>query len=626
MLTAEQLRKKYLDFFSKRGHAVTSSVSLVPANDPTTLFTTAGMQAMMPYLLGEPHPKGKRITNSQRCFRSQDIEEVGDNRHTTFFEMLGNWSLGDYFKEEQLRWFFQFLIEEVQLPAENLYVSVFAGSNKYQIEPDKQSARIWQNLFAQQGITAEIVENPRQKGLNKGRIFYYSADKNWWSRNGNPDQMPVGEPGGPDSEVFYDFGPNFKFHEKSKFADQPCHINCDCGRFLEIGNSVFMQYQKTKTGFKELPQKNIDFGGGLERILAAAQQQPDIFQTDLFLPLIKKIEQTVDKKYQQNKVSFRIISDHMKAAVMLISDGVKPSNKDRGYLVRRLLRRAARYNLKLTDDTQVLTGLVPVTAELYAEVKPAIKRNQAEIETVITQEIDKFKKTLNRGLRKLSQEFTSKQKLTGQFAYDLYQTYGFPLEMTIEEAKLNNIQLDKNLAQDFKQAKSKHAQISKKGSEQKFKGGLADESEVTTSYHTTTHLLHSALRKILGQHVKQQGSHINRQRLRFDFSHSEALTKEQLQAIEDLVNDWIEQDLPVKKKEMPKKAALKSGALAFFAERYPDPVTVYQIGQDKMVSQELCGGPHVHSTGELSPIEIFKEKSASAGVRRVYVRHKTPKL
>ena len=620
MLSSNQLRQKYLTYFKNLDHVVVPSSLLVPENDPSTLFTTAGMQPMMPYLLGADHPQGKRVVNSQRCFRALDIEEVGDNRHTTFFEMLGNWSFGDYFKTEQLTWFFKFLVEEVGLPVERLCVTVFAGSDKYQVDADEESVKIWQELFASKGVTAGVGKNPYQEGLNDNRIFYYSADKNWWSRSGDPDEMPVGEPGGPDSEVFYDFGAEFKFHENSKFADQPCHVNCDCGRFLEIGNSVFMQYQKTATGFKDLPQKNIDFGGGLERILAASHHQPDVFQTDLFLPIIRKIEQETNQEYANSPANFRIIADHIKAAVWLINDGVKPSNKDQGYLVRRLIRRAVRYSQHLFEDSEFLLSLVPVVAEIYTQANVLLKQDQLAIETLIHQEVEKFKKTLGKGLKRLNKIFADNKVLTGEMAYDLYQTYGFPFELTIEEAQQNNITLEENLRQEYVTAQAKHSKLSKTGASQKFQGGLADNSDITTAYHTATHLLHTALRQVLGDHVQQKGSQITQDCLRFDFSHSSALTKQEVQQVQDLVNQWIALDLPVQKKQMLKQDALQSGALAFFVERYPDQVDVYEIGQDKPISKELCGGPHVSSTGKIHKIEIFKEKSVGSGVRRVYAR------
>ena len=621
MITANQLRHKYLDFFANRKHAVVPSSLLIPENDPTTLFTTAGMQPMMPFLLGEEHPVGKRITNSQKCFRAQDIEEVGDNRHTTFFEMLGNWSLGDYFKKEQLEWFFQFLIDEVGLPVDKLFVTVFAGSEKYGIESDQESALIWQELFSQRDIDAGIIENAAEGGIDKGRIFYYPADKNWWSRAGNPDDMPLGEIGGPDSEVFYDFGPEFKYHENSEFAQQPCHPNCECGRFLEIGNSVFMQYQKTQDGFKELPQKNIDFGGGLERILAATKHQPDIFKTELFWPILEKVVEHTGQKYiKENKKHFRVIADHLKAAVMLINDNVKPSNKDQGYMVRRLLRRSLRHWQFLNENTHQLSDLVLVVAGIYQQPFPKLFTNQEKIKEIVSQEIGKFEITLEKGLKKFNQLTSENQKLTGVLAYDLYQTYGFPLEMSIEEAKSRKIKLDKNLEKDFNLQKKLHIKVSKRGVDQRFKGGLANSATRTIAYHTATHLLHAALREVLGEHVIQKGSHITEKRLRFDFSHPKAVDRNELKKIENMVNNWIKKDLPVIKKTMDKNKAIKAGALAAFLDKYSETVDVYQIGQDEIVSQEICGGPHVDSTGEIEEIEIFKEKSASAGVRRVYLR------
>ncbi len=620
-LSADQLRQKYLDFFAEKDHAIVPSALLVPENDPTTLFTSAGMQSMMPYLLGQAHPQGKRIVNSQKCFRAQDLDEVGDNRHTTFFEMLGNWSLGDYFKKKQLAWFFEFLTQEVGLDPKRLYVSVFAGDEKYDIGPDTEAVNIWQALFEKVGIKAAVVEDSAKKGLSSGRIFFYSSDKNWWSRAGEPDNMPVGEPGGPDSEVFYDFGPELKLHENSEFADQPCHINCDCGRFLEIGNSVFMQYQKTAHGFKELPQKNIDFGGGLERILAAAHDQPDVFRTELFWPILQKIEQATGKKYQADtQTNFRIIADHVKASVMLIGDGVKPSNKERGYVVRRLLRRAIRYSKLINVEQLFLDQLVEPVISLYQEVYPELHDQQQKIKQLIQQESTKFEKTLNRGLKEFDQLLAQKQQLTGELAFKLYETYGFPLEMSLEEAQRQKISVAQNLESEFKQAQKKHAQDSRAGAQQKFEGGLADQSQITTAYHTATHLLHAALRQVLGDHVQQKGSNITHKRLRFDFSHPQALSEQELKAVELLINDWIEQDLLIKKQQMSKQQALDSGAAAFFPERYPNQVTVYQIGQDPVISRELCGGPHVHRTSEIGQIEIFKEKSASAGVRRIYAR------
>lgn len=637
-LTADQLRQAYLDFFAKKDHVILPSSLLVPENDPTTLFTTAGMQPMMPYLLGKTHPKGKKLADSQKCFRAQDIEEVGDNRHTTFFEMLGNWSLGDYFKREQLSWFFEFLVEVVGLDPQKLYVTVFAGNDKYGIKPDLESAAIWQELFTRYQVEAEIVKNPQEINLDdnkNARIFFYPADKNWWSRSGTPEQMPSGEPGGPDSEVFYDFGQENLFHENSPFADQPCHVNCECGRFLEIGNSVFMQYLKTADGFSELPKKNIDFGGGLERILAAAHHQPDLFQTELFWPIIRKIEAITNTTYQDHQQQYRIIADHLKAAVMLIGDGVLPDNKDQGYIARRLLRRAMRQTRLFSTQENILPSLVEMVAQIYQQPYPDLIENKEKITQVIAQESSKFERTLAKGLREFEKLIQTKQVLTGETAYHLYETYGFPLEILLEEARMRELRQAPNLEEDFQAARHVHIQASKIGSEQKFKGGLADHSQRTTAFHTATHLLHQAIRQVLGEQVEQKGSNITADRLRFDFSFARALTQNEIEQVEQLVNDWIQQDLPVCKVTMPKEQALLSGVLAYFAERYPAQVDVYLIGEvgkidqtelqalpnhPKLISKELCGGPHVNSTGEIGLIKIFKEKSAAQGVRRVYAK------
>ncbi len=642
MLTTNQLRNKYLAFFTDqvRRHAQVPSANLVPENDPTTLFTGSGMQPMMPYLLGAKHAKGSRITDSQKCFRAEDIEEVGDNRHTTFFEMLGNWSFGDYFKKEQLSWFFEFLTKEVGLDPHKLYVSVFAGDKEVDIPQDDEAVQIWQELFASVGIEAKAVKDADKLGMQEGRIFYYPSKKNWWSRAGQPSKMPVGEPGGPDSEVFYDFGAELQLHEQSAFKDQPCHINCDCGRFLEIGNNVFMQYLKTKTGFEPLKQKNIDFGGGLERILAAANNDPDVFKTDAFWPIIAQLEQLSQKKYVDDRLelslkedqtrSFRVIADHLRGAVMLATDGVYPSNKEQGYFARRLVRRAVRYGKKLGLNGQFIADLIEPVVEIFAQAYPQVKEKQALVKEILVAEEAKFLKTLEKGLREFDKLLDTHQQLSAQQVFHLYETYGFPLELSLEEAQARQLSLETDLVTKFNQAKQSHSQASRSASAQKFKGGLADHSQINTAYHTTTHLLHAALRQILGDHVAQKGSNITNERLRFDFTHDQALTEVQKQAIEDLVNTWIKAALPVTKQVMAKKQALESGALAFFVERYPDQVNVYTIGKNPegakgdldngWISKELCGGPHISNTQELSPIKVFKEKSAAAGVRRIYAQ------
>ncbi|MGD9129444.1 MAG: alanine--tRNA ligase [Candidatus Woesebacteria bacterium] len=663
MLNPNQLRQKYFDFFADkiRKHAIIPSSTLVPENDPTTLFTGSGMQPMISYLLGAKHPKGSRIADSQKCFRAEDIEEVGDNRHTTFFEMLGNWSLGDYFKKEQLAWFFEFLTNEVGLDPKKLYVTVFDGDKKFKVfengkakalTADLESVEIWKELFAKKSIKATDARDAEKKGMQGARIFYYPAEKNWWSRAGVPVNMPVGEPGGPDSEVFYDFGADKKFHENSPFKDKPCHVNCDCGRFLEIGNSVFMQYQKTEKGFEALPQKNVDFGGGFERIIAAAQDEPDIFKTEIFEPIIKVIEKLIKVDYAQagekEKSSIRVIADHLRAAIMLAADGVLPSNKEQGYVARRLIRRAIRYGKMVGIEQDFLAELVPVVAETYQGVYPEIEEQAVAISTTLEQEEKKFRKTLVRGLKEFEKAVAttadtemlkakdlqseldeSRPVLTAQLAFKLYESYGFPLELSIEEAVAKNIVIPDDLEAAFAEEKKAHQERSRTASAAKFKGGLSDSSEITTKYHTATHLIHAALRKILGKHVAQKGSNITAKRLRFDFSHPQALTQKEIKAVEEQVNQWIEADFEVKKESMSKQRALDSGALAFFAERYPDEVTVYSIFDLKLdkkkassqpIAMEICGGPHVKSTAEIGKIKIFKEKAVATGVRRVYAK------
>jgi alanyl-tRNA synthetase len=623
--TPHQIREAYLQFFTEepRNHALVPSSPLVPENDPTTLFTGSGMQPMMPYLLGAPNPKGQRLVDSQKCFRSQDIEEVGDNRHTTFFEMLGNWSLGDYFKKEQLGWFFEFLTDKVGLDPSRIYVTVFRGQPDLNIPKDTEAVEIWQQLFASKNIEAKDIDHSEDDGMQNGRIFYYDEKKNWWSRSGVPNKMPLGEPGGPDSEVFYDFGEDLNLHQNSSFATQPCHVNCDCGRFLEIGNNVFMTYVKTEKGFEPLQQKNIDFGGGLERIAAAAANDPDVFKTELFWPIIEQLQKASGKSYSDAvmQVSMRVIADHIKAATMLIIDGVFPSNKGQGYVLRRLLRRAALKAHTLGVD---FVHELPITATtvltMYDGVHNIRKSEQkALVLEAIVQELQKFQKTLAAGLKIVEKT----DQVDGKMAFDLYQSYGFPLELTTELLQQKGHQLN---IDDFQTEFQKHKDLSRTASAGAFKGGLADHSEVTTKYHTATHLLHAALRKILGQHVQQKGSNITGERLRFDFAHSAAMTEAEKQAVEKQINDWIAADLPVTVQTQEKQTALNSGAIAFFVEKYPDEVTVYTIGKDSdsdWISKEFCGGPHVQHTGEIGPIELQKEQSASAGVRRVYLKLKS---
>lgn len=627
ILTLSSLRRLYLDFFAKKGHAIVPSANLVPENDPSTLFTSAGMQAMIPYLLGEKHPQGQRIANSQKCFRSEDINEVGDNRHTTFFEMLGNWSFGDYFKQEQIAFFFEFLVDVLQLDPSRLYISVFAGDKDLDIAKDEASALIWQNLFQKKGVEAKIIDHP-EAGLQGGRIFFYGEEKNWWSRSGVPATMPIGEPGGPDSEVFYDFAAdqNNQFHQQSKFAQQPCHINCDCGRFLEVGNSVFMQYQRTADGFHELAQKNIDFGGGLERLLTVLEGQSDIFLSSAFSGIIKKLEEISHKNYQNPdlQAAFRIIADHLKASVMLVADGVLPSNKEQGYLLRRLIRRSLRQAKYLGLEKEFLLDLVPAVVDLYQDFYPQVESKIKQINEVLKNEEQKFNKTLKRGLQEFNRLISNRDQLTADLAFKLYESYGFPFELSIEEARARNISIEQDIESKIAEANRQHAILSRQTARHKFKGGLADHEAKTTAFHTATHLLQAALRKVLGDQVQQQGSNINSERLRFDFSYPQALNKEQLTKVEQLVNQWLKEDLSVANETLSKEDALKSGAIAFFVERYPDQVSVYTIGDhNHWISKELCAGPHVEHTGQIArfgDLEIFKEKAVSQGVRRIYMR------
>ncbi len=619
-MTPTEVRQKYLKFYEARGHAVIPSSPLVPQNDPTTLFTGSGMQPLVPYLLGKNHPAGARICDSQKCFRSGDIEEVGDNRHTTFFEMLGNWSLGDYFKQEQLPWFFEFLVDEVGLDPKNLYVTVFLGDEKNNVPKDTESAELWQKLFAGKGIDAKVAEIGSEedgyiKGIKEGeRIFYYDAKKNWWSRAGTPDKMPAGEPGGPDSEVFYDFGTP---HD-TKFGEH-CHPNCDCGRFLEIGNSVFMQYIKQDDGtFALLPKQNVDFGGGLERIVMAATNSPDII-TSNHAPIIEYLEKASGKSYKDDVRSFRIIADHMKAAVFLIADGVKPGAADQGYFVRRLIRRSVRYADKLGIAEAGFAQVVQPVVDMYKDQYPELVEKIQEIEASISGEEEKFRKTLARGKKEL-ERFTGNGSVSAQDAFQLVTTFGFPLELIIEEAGERGIkQID---IEGFKELLKKHQDLSRSGSEQKFKGGLADTEEKTVRLHTAHHLLLKALQIVLGPEVHQRGSNITQERLRIDFNYGAKMTDEQKKEVERIVNEKINEDITVVRTEMSKDEAERLGAEHEFGAKYPDMVSVYSVGPvDNAFSIEFCGGPHVGHTGELATggkhFKIQKEEAVAQGVRRI---------
>jgi alanyl-tRNA synthetase len=633
-MTLNDIRSKYLAFFKAQGHAIIPSASVVPENDPTTLFTGSGMQPLVPYLLGKDHPAGKRLVNSQKSFRAMDIEEVGDNRHTTFFEMLGNWSLGDYFKSEQLPWFFSFLTDVVGLDPNKLYVTVFIGDDKNDVPRDTESAAIWKKIFAAKGIEAKDVligseEEGYKKGMQGGRIFYYDAKKNWWSRAGVPENMPVGEPGGPDSEVFFDFGTT---HDP-KFGKE-CHPNCDCGRFLEIGNSVFMQYIKKEDGsFGLLPKQNVDFGGGLERIAAASIGNPDVFKTDVFEEVILLLERFSGKSYDDQNYtrSFRIIADHIRAATFMLGDHVRPSNTDRGYVLRRLIRRAVQHANRLgiaddTSDDSVLIRTATLFTEQYGEPYPDLKdeRVWSDIKEEIAKEEGQFRRTLQQGLKEFEKRAIG-SSISGEEAYVLFTSYGFPFEMTLELSQERGLVVDEK---GFREYMKKHQELSRSGSEQKFKGGLADHSEKTTRLHTAHHLLLKALQLVLGAHVKQRGSNITQERLRIDFSHGEKMTKEQLAEVERIVNEKIQEGLPMIRSVMPKEKAETLGAEHEFGAKYPDMVSVYSLGPkdattehpqfEKAFSIEFCGGPHVENTRELSgTFTIQKEEAVAAGVRRI---------
>lgn len=630
-MTAAEIRKAYLDFFEKNGHKIIPRARIVPDNDPTTLFTGSGMQPLMPYLLGQKHPAGTRVVDSQTCFRAEDIDEVGDNRHTTFFEMLGNWSFGDYFKEEQLPWFFEFLTEVVGLDPKKLYVTCFIGDPKIGVPKDTQSAEIWQKLFKSKNIdalTADIggEKDGYKRGIKTGeQIFYYDSSKNWWSRTGQPKDMPAGEPGGPDSEVFYDFG-----IKHNKDFGENCHPNCNCGRFLEIGNSVFMQYQKTKDGsFVELPQKNVDFGGGLERIAAAAIDNPDMFKISLLWPVIEKLQELSGKKYEEHVEAKRIIADHMRAAVFMAADGVAPSNKTQGYILRRLLRRAIRQGHELGIEEGLFREIAPIIMNMYKGPFPEVAKDEKIVVLALEKEEKLFRQTLRKGLREFEKLVRKDGPLAlgGGIMFTLFDTYGFPPELSVEEAKKRSISVDKNWQKNYEIELEKQRNRSRTAATGLFKGGLAEHSEQTIKYHTATHMMYKALRIVLGENVIQRGSNITNERLRFDFSHPQKMTQEEIKQVEEIVNENIKKDLKVSWREIPTKEALARGAFGAFGDKYGDRVKVYTMADpaaakdEKPYSFEICGGPHVEHTGALGEgnkkFKIIKEESVAAGIRRI---------
>ncbi|QHU92226.1 alanine--tRNA ligase [Candidatus Saccharibacteria bacterium oral taxon 488] len=622
-MNAQEIRLKYLDFYSKQAHAVIRRAPLILTDDPTTLFTGAGMQPMIPYLLGEPHPEGKRIADSQTCLRAQDIDDIGDNRHTTFFEMLGNWSLGDYFKKEQINWMWTFLTEEIGLDPQRLYVTCFIGAPEYNIARDTEAAELWQQKFVEKGIEAGLAdigseEQGAARGIHPGeRIFFYDSSKNWWSRNGGPETTPIGDPCGPDSEMFYEF--DFIEHDP-KFGEY-CHPNCDCGRFMEIGNNVFMAYKKVADGvFEPLEKPNIDHGSGLERIAAAANNDPDVFKISLLWPIIEKLQDLSGKQYASHTESMRVIADHLRAATFMAVDGCVPSNKEQGYVMRRLLRRAIRYSFDLGIEQNFLEEIVPVIADLYEADFPEVKENRESIIAVLVKEEKAFRQTLRKGLKQMQHYIDD--GLTGEELFTLYDTFGFPVELSTEEAYKQGIKLSDNWRAEFDARMAEQRQRSKTARKGQFSGGLEGHDPIHLKYHTATHLLGAALRKVLdAPDLQQHGSNITAERLRFDFNHDK-LTPEEKQAVEDQVNAWIDADLPVSFAVYPTDEALNMGAIGAFGERYGDEVKVYSIGEgDNVVSFEVCGGPHVEHTGVLAEggkrFTITKEEASAAGIRRI---------
>lgn len=620
-MNAQEIRNAYLKFFNDRQHEVISRAPLMLKDDPTTLFTGSGMQPLLPYLLGKTHPAGARLVDSQTCLRAQDIEDVGDNRHTTFFEMLGNWSMGDYFKEQQIRWFFEFLTDIVGLDASKIYVTCFIGDEAHGIPRDDEAAGIWQQVFAEKGIDNKIVElgsaeNGDKLGMQGGRIFFYDDGENWWSRGGGLDKTPIGDPCGPDSEVFYDFGP--QNHAEGYGLAHPAS---DSGQFMEIGNQVFMQYRRLEDGsFEPLERTNVDFGGGLERIAAAQIDSPDVFKISLLWPIIEKLQHLSGKKYESHTESMRVIADHLRAATFLAVDGCVPANKEQGYVMRRLLRRAIRFAFDLGVEQNFFEEIVPIVADLYTTDYPEVAAKRDEIIGVLVKEEKVFRQTLRKGLKQL-EKFAS-DGLTGAELFTLYDTFGFPVELSTEEAFKQNITLSENWRQEFDDKMLEQRTRSQTAAKGTFKGGLGGQTLQHMKYHTATHLMYAALKKVVGDHVTQHGSNITEERLRFDFNNDEKVTREQLDEVEKLVNEWISWDLPVSFHEYPTAEAFAMGAIGAFGDKYGEMVKVYKMGDEpRRVSFEICGGPHVDHTAQLAEggksFKITKEESSSAGIRRV---------
>lgn len=582
-MKVENLREKYISFFESKGHKMIPSAPVVPENDPSVLFNTAGMQPLVPYLMGQPHPYGTRLCDYQKCMRTNDLDEVGDVTHHTFFEMLGNWSLGDYFKQDSITWSFELLTKVFEIPVERLAVTVFKGNDI--VSADDESANIWRSL-----------------GISEKKIKFLGEDDNWWPN------MELTGPCGPDTEIFY-----FRSDD-----DIPEEFDENDDRWVEIWNNVFMQYNHNEDGtFTELPKKNVDTGMGLERITSVLEGVTDNYMSSIFIDIIEKIEKISGLEYIGNEKAMRIIADHIRSAVFISADpaGIKPSNTDQGYILRRLIRRAIRYakklNIDINSNWEEILALAII--DKYCKYYPELEQNKNVVLDVLKSEKIKFNRTLEKGLKEF-EKMVSKvenKKLDKDHAFRLYDTFGFPIELTVELANEMGIEVDEvGFAEKFKA----HQEISRAGAKEKFKGGLASTGDIETKYHTATHLLNAALKEIIGSDVHQRGSNITSERMRFDFSCDHKLTDEEKQNVENLVNKWIDEKYDVIKVEMKKEEAINSGAECMFIERYPDVVTVYKIGD---VSAELCGGPHVKNTSELSHIKIKKEEAVSAGVRRI---------
>jgi len=641
-MNANDVRAKFLARLEKSGHQIITPATLKLENDPTTLFTGSGMQPLMPYLLGEKHEQGTRLANSQPCFRSQDIMDIGDNRHTTFFEMLGNWSLGDYFKEFQIRLFFDYLTKDIGLDPNKIYASCFIGDEEHGIPRDNEAAEIWQKIFKEAGVSAGIADIGTaaagdKRGIKDGeRIFFYNDKENWWSRAGGIKSTPIGDPCGPDSEVFYDFGEDA--HDPSFGKAHPAS---DSGRFMEIGNQVFMQYRRLPDGsFEELKQKNVDFGGGLERITASSVGSADVFKTSLFTPIIKELEQLSNTKYSDARSEMRIIADHLRASVFLVTQGLTPSNKEHGYVLRRLCRRAILKAGKLGIKENFFAQIVPIVAEIYKNAYPELATKQAQTIEILSREEAQFNRTISRGMREFDRlargaksgsealkggsdsEPASSSVLSGASLFTLQDTYGFPLELSLEIAEERAIKLAANWQPEFDAKLTEQRERSQTATKGMFKGGLADDSDLTVRYHTAAHLLGAALNFVLGTDAEQKGANINAERIRFDFKCDQKLTPEQITTVEQLVNQWIDADLPVTHAEVDTDYAFETlHAHGVFRDKYGDKVTVYTVGEgDNIISREICGGPHVTHTGEIlesGHFKVKKEEASSAGVRRI---------